>query len=191
MLGIKRKTKKQPVTATNEPTRRYLKPSSIWRVTPTMLIEDYRWTEIGRICDEMYDKKLLNQCLLWKNGRPTYIFKEDAEGNINPFPFPAPEQIVTTSGDLYAKAVTYVKTWIRLLKRELQPNKDRFTQASKMIWVGGLIFTVLFMVFVLTVAVIDQPESESINGVQSSGNQADLTLPAPEPTPELPRGVKQ
>jgi len=139
----------------------------------------------------MYDRGELNQCLLWKDGRPTYIFLENEAAEISPFPFPEMEQIKTTSSDLYAKAVTYVRTWTRLLKRELKTEKDRFTQASKMLWVGGLIITILFMVFVLTVAVIDQPEPEPTGDVVPYGSPADLTLPAPEPSPEIPRGVKR
>lgn len=174
--------------------RKHVLPPLIWRVTTNGLVEDHRIAEIRRICQEVKEKGGINRCLVWAKGSLQYIVLERDDGSFEPFPFPTPDQIKTTPSSLYAKAVTYGKTWRRLLRRRLKHDQDGLNKTSKMIWVGGLIIIVLFIVFVVIVSMVGGSDDTTApdSTVQQYGSPADLTLPAnPEPSPEIPRGVKQ
>lgn len=168
-------------------------PKVIWRVTKRGLVEEHRPAEIKRICTLVKEEGNLDACLVWHNGEWQYVFLEKPDGSFSPF-LPPDDKIVKTSpATLYARAITYQKTWSRLLRRRLKKESDALTRTSKMVWVGALIVVCLFMIFTVTISIISSGDSESAaaSDVQPYGSPANLTLPSPTPTNEIPRGVKQ
>jgi len=170
-------------------------PSVIWRVTTYGLIQDHRPGEIKRICQELKDTNSINQSIVWSKTALQYIVLESDDGTVKPLPYPDPKEIHTTPSSLYAKAVTYGKSWRRLLRRRLRQETDTLNKTSKMIWVGGLIVVVLFIVFVVIVSMIgstDEPVAPGTgDNVERYGSEPDLTIPDISPSPTIPRGVKQ
>jgi len=192
-----RKTPKEVATEYIPPETHRLNvlPSVIWRVTTYGLIEDYRPGEIKRICQEMKEKKIIDQSIVWNRKSLQYIVLETDDDKILPFPYPNPEDVHTTPSSLYAKAITYSKTLRRILRRRIKQEPDTLNKTSKMIWVGGLIVVVLFIVFMVIVSMIgstDEPlATDTGSDVQPYGSEPNLTIPAISPSPTIPRGVKQ
>jgi len=169
-----------PVIAVEAKEKLWLIPDTVWVVTPLGLVEDHRRPEIEHISRYIEDHYSPNDCLIWRGNKPEYLVMQTPDGLYVPIPFPTAETIKTTPSALYAKAITYTKTLRRLLKRRLKGDKDILSRTSKMVWMGGLIAIVLFIVFMVLISMISPSGSGQVvdPGVVRYGPPADLTIPS-------------